>query len=340
MQYAPLRRFGPLAVALVATPACNLMCPYAPDQLVESTVRAECHFYFACCAAGEADVLAGAGFPDLSTYRDEDSCVRERLEEGSGLNSFQRGLVQAEQAGRFRFDYATAQTCNEGRINALNSCNADFILGDARPVDVPPECLEVAGDGLVKDGAPCFFDYECAIKGSQCLPPRVLENPDTCTGPDDCGRNEVCVDGFCAPEPNGVVIHDEKICVAPIPEGESCEPNPDQPLLPPFCEAGTLCMADADGDVTCEKPRGEGDDCLLSANCERGLFCDLSDGLPGECTPLFGEGDDCTDDSQCEAGLFCDATRDEPACTAPLPVDVLICNGVQGANDPAYDLDG
>jgi hypothetical protein len=341
MKDASFRRFGPLAVALAALPGCNLVCPYAPDQFVETAIRAECRFYFSCCTAGEADIVADVGgVPDLSSYRDEEHCVRERLEEGSPANEAFRGVVQAEQAGRFRYDYAAAQACSEGLINALNSCNADFVLGDARPVEQPEECLAVTGEGLVKDGAPCFFDYECAIKGSQCLSPRVLENPDTCAAPDDCSNDEECVNGFCVPEADAIIIHDEKVCVAPIPEGDSCEPNPDQPLLPPFCEAGTICLPDNDGDVTCERPRGEGDDCLTTAFCERGLFCEFGNNAQGECTPRFGEGDDCTNDDECEVGLFCDSNRAEPVCTAPLPVEVLICNGIQGGDDPAYDLDG
>ncbi len=92
--------------------------------------------------------------------------------------------------------------------------------------------------------------------------------------------------------------------------------------------------------MTCERPRGEGDDCLTTDFCERGLFCEFGGNGQGECTPRFGEGDDCTNDDECEVGLFCDSNRAEPVCTAPLPVEVLICNGIQGGDDPAYDLDG
>jgi hypothetical protein len=335
-----VRRFGPLAVALAVTPSCYLMCPYAPDQLVESTIRAECHFYFACCTAGEADILAAQGrFPDLSNFRDEDHCVRERMEEGNALNEIARGIVQAEQAGRFRYDYATAQGCAEGRINAMNNCNADFVLGDAAPVETPEVCEFVPGEGLVRDGQPCFFDFECAIPGSQCLPPVVLTEPEVCASDDDCGRDEICNErGFCEFDPGAIIIHDEKICIAPIPEGDPCDEDPDFPLLPPFCERGLRCIADGDGDEFCEQPRAEGDDCFSSDDCERGLFCDLSDGAPGECTLLRGEGDDCNNSTECEPGLFCDTGRNEPTCEAPLPVEVQICNGIQGGDDPAYDV--
>lgn len=335
-----VRRFGPLAVALAVTPSCYLMCPYAPDQLVESTIRAECHFYFACCTAGEADVLAAQGrFPDLSTFRDEDHCVRERMEEGSELNEIARGITQAEQAGRFRYDYATAQLCAEGRINALNNCNADFVLGDEAPLDTPEACEIVPGDGLVGDGKPCFFSFECAIPGSQCLPPGVLGDPDTCTVDDDCASDEICNDrGLCEFDPGAIIIHDENICIAPIPEGDPCEPDPDFPLLPVFCEFGTRCIADADGDLSCEKPREEGDDCFATTDCKDDLFCDLEGGAPGECTAPRGEGDDCTAEEQCEIQLFCDLGRNEPTCESPLPVEVQICNGIQGGDDPAYDV--
>ena len=83
------RRFAPLTVALAVMPSCYLFCPYNADQFVETQIRAECHFWFACCTAGEHDIailggaLNGRAFPDLSQFRDEGHCVEERLEEGS-----------------------------------------------------------------------------------------------------------------------------------------------------------------------------------------------------------------------------------------------------------------
>ncbi len=146
-----VRRFGPIAVALAAMPACNLICPYNADQFFETQIRAECHFFFACCTAGEVDILVDAGrFPNLSNFRDEATCVQERLEEGGGINFIGRAIVQAEQAGRFRFDYATAQLCLEGNINAMNNCDADRVIGDAAINDeVIDACEGVPGEGLV-----------------------------------------------------------------------------------------------------------------------------------------------------------------------------------------------
>ena len=333
------RRFGPIALALLALPACNLTCPYSADQVFETQVRAECHFFFACCTAGEVDVVnEQEGFGDLSRFSDEENCVDERLEEGSDINLFFRGISQAEQAGRFRFDTGVFQSCVEGRINALNSCDADFVLGDAGPLEVSDECSGVPGEGLVDDGDPCFFDYECAIKGSQCLSPGALENPEACTVDDDCGNDEVCDDGFCAVDTGVIEIHDDKICIRPIEEGEDCSFDPDFPNLPPFCEFGTICITAQDGDQTCEVPREDGDNCLVTSDCERGLFCDLEGGIPGECTPLRGERDDCNSNAECKVGLFCDQSRSTPTCEAPLPVDVFICTGIQGAEDPNYPL--
>jgi len=332
-----IRRFGPLAVALAVMPSCYLVCPYNPDQFFESQVRAECHFFFACCTAGEADVLAAvSGIPDLSNFRDEQHCVTERLEEGGGVNATARAFVQAEQGGRFKWNYEVAQRCLEGRINALNNCQADIVIGDEGPLEQPEECRAAPGVGLVKDGAPCFFEFECEIPGSLCLPPGVLEPADACEADDDCASGEECLDNVCVAEPDKVIIHDDRICIRPLEEGQDCTQDPDLPNLPSFCEPGTICLVDGE-DATCQKPRQEDEDCLASRECDVGLFCDLTE-TPGSCTALKGEGDECNDDEECELGLDCDEGRATPTCEAPLPVDVLICNGIQGADDPDYDL--
>lgn len=335
-----IRRFAPVALALAAMPACNLICPYNADQFFETQVRAECHFVFACCTAGEADIVAsaiGGGLPNMAQYRDEAHCVEERLEEGSEINVIARGISQAESGGRFRYDLATAQGCLEGRINALNNCDADFVLGDKAPVETPEVCQRVPGDGLVKDGGACFFDFECEIKGSRCLPPSALDPVEPCAIDDDCGSDELCDTelGRCVIDFGAVIIHDDRICIAPLLEGDDCSVDPDFPDLA-FCEEGLRCILDANADQTCEFPFLEGDECLASTDCDVGLFCD---GQPGECTLLKGEGEDCTADAECEVALFCDTARNEPTCEAPLPVDVLICNGIQGGDDPKYAVE-
>ncbi len=337
-----VRRFGPIAVALAAMPACNLICPYNADQFFETQIRAECHFFFACCTAGEVDILVDAGrFPNLSNFRDEATCVQERLEEGGGINLIGRAIVQAEQAGRFRFDYATAQLCLEGNINAMNNCDADRVIGDAAINDeVIDACEGVPGEGLVVDGDPCFFDFECQIPGSLCLSPFFLvDDPDPCAIDDDCNNDEICDQeiSFCVPDAGAIEIHDDKICIAPLLEGDDCAPDPDFPLLPSFCEPGTVCFPD-DGDLTCVFLGIDGEECFEDEHCERGLYCDLSEGSPGECAELKGEGDECDDSSECDFPLQCDFTRNNPSCEAPLPVDVFICNGIQGAEDPVYNI--
>jgi len=351
-----LRRFAPIAMALAAMPACNLMCPYNADQVFETQVRAECHFYFACCTVGEHDIVeavATGRFTDLSRFRDEGHCVQERLEEGSEANEIFRAIVQAEQAGRFQYDAAQAQKCGEGLITAMNNCDADFVLGDKGPLEAPTECridpeaaggdgtAIIPGTGKVKTDDPCFFDFECAIPNSRCLPRDFLasvDDFDTCVGDDDCRNGEICDGGLCILDPEAITIHDDKVCVQPFVETEDCSDDPDHPLLPEYCERGTRCLSDADGDQTCELPRLEGDRCFGGNDCEPGLFCDASGGGNPECAVLKGEGDDCTNDSECELGLTCDLGRNEPSCEADLPVDVQICDGIQGAEDPAYDV--
>jgi len=352
-----LRRFAPMAVALAAMPACNLMCPYNADQVFETQVRAECHFFFACCTVGEHDVLlgltgpSGTDFADMQRFRDEGHCVQERLEEGSEVNELFRAIVQAEQAGRFQYDASKTQVCGEGVVSAMNNCDADFILGDKGPLETSLECTidpeaaggdgtgGVFGDGKVKSNDPCFFDFECATENSRCLPRTVLDSVDdfdTCVDEDDCRNGEICQDNICILEPDAIVIHDDKICIPPFLEGDDCSEDPDFPNLPSFCEEGTICMVDKDGDRSCEFPRFDGENCFGgNRDCERGLFCDASGNEP-ECAVLKGEGDDCDDTTQCELGLFCDLGRNEPSCEAQLPIDVQICQGIQGADDPVY----
>lgn len=310
-----LRRFLPLGAALALLPGCYLMCPYNADQFFETQVRAECHFWFACCTAAEnLNPAATARFGDLNRFKDEGQCVQERLEEGVDGNVLLRAIVQAEQAGRFKFDAATWQTCQQPLIDALNSCNADFVLGDAAPTEVAEACQGIPGTGTVAADDACYFDFECATPGSDCIDPALDEEVD----PDP-------------EEPEEILVTQPKKCLPPLKEGDDCSVDPDKPLLPTTCEIGTICFTQSDGDQECEQPHQNGDDCNSSADCDVGLFCDA-----GECDDLKGEGDACNAEDECELGLICDFTRAEPECEAPLPVIVEICNGVQGAEDPVY----
>lgn len=319
---ATARRFAPLTVALAVLPSCYLFCPYNADQFVETQIRAECHFWFSCCTAGEHELALTRNpeFADMNRFRDEGSCVQERLEEGSVVNEALRAVTQAEQAGRFKFDVAQFQICQQPLIDALNTCNADFVIGDARPLEVAPECEGVPGVGLVGDQKDCFFDFECAVAGSDCLSPGVLEPFDPDEEPE---------------EPDEELISQPKICIAPIKKGDSCELDPDLPELPATCEPGTICFTQSDGDQECEEPHQQGEDCNFDGDCDVGLYCDPNAGEP-ECAELKGEGKDCTAENECDIGLFCDLVDANPECTANLPVNVEICNGVNGTPDPTY----
>lgn len=317
------RRFAPLAVSLTLLPSCYLFCPYNADQFVETQIRAECHFWFSCCTVGEHELAASRhpDFADMDRFKDEGACVQERLEEGALANEGLRAVVQAEQAGRFKFDTAQFQICQQPLIDALNSCNADFVIGDAAPLEPGEGCEGVPGVGLVGDQGDCFFDFECAVAGSDCLSPAVLEKFDPEEEPD---------------EPDEVLISQPKICIAPIPEGDSCELDPDFPDLPATCEPGTICFTQSDGDQECEQPHQNGDDCNFDGDCDVGLYCDPNGGEP-QCDDLKQEGDSCEAENECDIGLFCDLAQGADAeCTAALPVNVEICNGVNGTPDPTY----
>ncbi len=331
MKFSTFSRVA-LGAALAVIPSCNLLCPYLPDQLFETQVRAECHFYFACCTAGEADIARAAGLGNLANFRDEGHCVQERLEEGNAFNEIARLIQQGEAAGRLRYDYGIAERCNKDLIDAMNSCDADKVLGDGlADVEVDEECVGFPGEGLVKDGGNCYIDFECEIPGSKCLSPNVLLGiDDLCANDGDCGNNEVCTDNVCV-DKDTIVLHDEKVCIRPIKKGEDCTLDPDFPALAPFCEPGTIALIDG-ADCTCEDPRKENDDCNASAECETGLFCDA-----GTCEKLKGQGDECNASAECERRLLCDTSLDTPTCQPPPAIDVQICDGIQGTDDVNYD---
>jgi hypothetical protein len=301
---------------VAAASSCNFFTPYAGDQLGETLVKAECHFVHACCTAGEWDNPALAGFTPLMVYRSESECVAEETEQGTnnwfGISG--TAIRQAEQAGRFSFDNTTAGLCLQSRIDAANKCDADVVIGDAaEPVD-PVLCdfSRPPGEGKVADEGNCYFSWECATKGSQCVRPIDLEDIDNIDEPSDT---------------DPVIIQSAGVCVPPVQEGDSCEPNEDTPNFFPNCEPGHFCLLDR-GDFTCEALRAEGDDCD-GGDCEPGLYCDR------ECTALKPDGDNCDFAFECESAVC----NSDDECGGG-PVEVQICNGVQGAADTTYADDG
>jgi hypothetical protein len=296
--------------------SCNFLTPFAGDQLGETVVKARCHFIHACCAAGEWDNPALGQFSDLTGYRSESECVQEEVEEGT--NSWfgipGSAIRQAEQAGRFSFDNNQAALCLQPFVDAANKCDADAVIGDAgEPLD-PVLCDFSAppGDGKVKDEDPCYFAWECATKGSQCVRPVDLLDIDNVPEIDSGDT---------------VTIQEAGVCVPPVAIDDDCEPDPDVPNFTPSCEPGSRCLPDRN-DLVCTELKTEGDNCDDSFECEPGLYCDR------ECTALKPDGDNCDDGFECESGQCID--RD---CGSN-PVDVLICNGVQGGDDVKYEKDG
>ena len=319
---SPLKQIArvlPLGLGLAAAQSCFLLFPYAPDQLSESLVRAECHFFFACCAAGEWDVATGTGLvSDLSRFRSEQECIQERVEEGINMTPWgvpATEIQQAESAGRFKYASADAQACFQPLIDALNQCQVTKILGNER-VELPSTCGTIPGQGLVKNEGDCFSDFECGeFPGSQCIDPDLLLDPDDRPDPAD-----------------GTVINAPGVCLAPLAPGDSCTPDADNPDLPVFCDPGFACLPE-DGEfgdpVVCREPYEEGDACP-GFGCAEDLLCDAVD---AECKGLKRNGVDCADGDECESG-FCDTSLAEPECDDLPTIDVRICDGVEGANDP------
>jgi hypothetical protein len=226
----------PRSFALTALLFLACASPTSLDGVVEASVRAQCHFAFACCTAPER-----ATFLSSSDFRDEGTCVSESLEQGSELDNIvaRAKAVVAKKKGAF--DEARAQECLQPVFDAQNSCDADVVFGGGFVGD--GRCDDDAARGFVtgnvKDGGACDDDIECADFG-------------TC---DTSGGDA------------GVVTTKGK-CRAAKGEGEDCSGAGDR------CTPGTACAAADSGGSTCQTPElaDDGERCASGTDC-KGKFC-------------------------------------------------------------------
>lgn len=294
---------APLAVSVIAlVPSCNLLFPFAPDQICESRIRALCHFAFSCCSAGERDL-----FGDLSNFRDEGHCIEELLAEAGSCGNAPE-VQQAVQQGRFEYDGALAEQCEKPIIDALNACDADAVLGDELEQD--EECLGVGvfagsfayGTGTVKDGDECFEAFECATPGSVCEPPE---------DPEDDGK---------------VLITRVGTCKEPAKEGGDCSEDGSGGL----CEEGTFCDFQTEKCVAIElSPNGA--TCFDDSECESGFCNDTDVAVDATCADLLADGAECFEDDDCQSELCeLDDAEETFVCVPQDDVVVEACNGLQG----------
>jgi hypothetical protein len=301
------------AVSVLGVSSCGFFSDYKASELAETRIRAQCHYAFDCCTAGEWERANVSG--DLTRFRSESECVDELIEEGTNSTVYgysATAIDQAVSAGRFTFDYAKAEECLSPEITPLEDCTVREFLN--RPYVAPdPTCAGIPGVGTVADGAACYFDFECAAPGSRCVDPETLKKIDLT--PDD-------------PDPKApTVIAQVLVCQSPIADKKSCEGSVDRPLKAIFCEPGASCIFDG-ADQECRFNLAEGKTCDFSIPCDVGLYCD------DKCKVLKEDGKACDDGSQCQSG---ECVNDK-CFTREFIYE--ICNGIQGAEDTAYPSAG
>lgn len=175
--------------------------------------------------------------------------------------------------------------CDEGAICVTRDRHPDA-MGVC--VDLPEACGGIAG-------IQCPGDQICVVRDDMpdamgvCAPRPVVGGP-------------ACAVTLCVPEAVCVDIGGHGVCVPR---------HADDPCAGVRCEAGTACVATADGP-TCapQLTRSAAADPCATARCMAGTHCEAVDGAP-ICVP--DDGDPCAA-VRCRAGTVCVAPRGEPIC--------------------------
>ena len=301
-----MRRLVLCATATLLAANCNALFGYAPDQLCETIIRAQCHFAFACCSAAERTDFAGG----LARFRSEDNCVQTLLED-NGVCANERVVHESVNQGRFSYDTALAESCLKPAIDAANSCDGGAVLGDDLP-DPPTECEDASGfafgTGLVANGDPCFNSFECADEGAICDPPE--DDP----ADDETLRTSV---GSCR---------------APAKIGDDCSADGSDGL----CEPGSFC----NGADVCEEdpallPNGAG--CNNDRDCLSDFCDDITDPAAASvCADKLAAGAACNNNGDCASDVCEPNDAGNDVCQAPDTIVVQACNGLQG-NDTLFE---
>lgn len=151
-------------------------------------------------------------------------------------------------------------------------------------------CDSTAGeDGACEAGTVCRSGEDLCLAPQEDTPTRI---PGDCEGPDDCpGSNLVCLDGFCAADPNACLADADcrgsEVCVS-----GRCETEDDVCKFSFECGVGLVCV-NARCVASCD------------GGCATGLVCDTVDNFCKE-DPAPG---DCVKNDMCEAGEVCINTR-------------------------------
>lgn len=230
--FASSRVVAGVVVAGAAASGClALVFPYSPENLFETRVRAECAFAFRCCLPSERNVT------DLQGFRDEDSCIRETLEQGGPLAGLGLRAQEVIASGNGEFDDELAEKCTKPGTDARYACDAEAVLA---PGAEDPACIAGAARafviGKVEDGDACTDDLECIDEGR------------------------------CVRDGDGDEISLEGKCRARSDKGDDCSERE--------CKTGFVCTVNDNGDLRCAEPTllDDGEECDDGSECASG-FC-------------------------------------------------------------------
>jgi hypothetical protein len=214
---------GLLFLAALPT-ACS--SAYSVDNVCLTSVKAECHFEFACCTETERNFVANNGF-GFGQASDESSCI----DLGAKFQCSRFSVVSdSVKAGRFAYDDNQAAACWDPVVEAADKCDAAGFFNAQSRLNAPV-CDPFAGKGLVDQGAFCFVNEECKDAG-ECViahSPTVVTAEGRCGAPPPATGSPCPADGFCGTGSicNGFINAGEG-------EGEGGGPPPPAPT--PSCQ--------------------------------------------------------------------------------------------------------
>jgi hypothetical protein len=228
-----------------------------------TSVKAQCHFQFACCTETERNLVGNGNF-GFGQATDEESCIElaSKLQCGRFTE-----VEDSVKAGRFSYDENKAAACWDPVVVAADKCDAQaFFVAESR--FNAPVCDPFAGKGLAAQGAFCFVPEECADNG-QCViahsgnvvsaegrcgaPPPAAGAP--CPSDGFCGTGSICSGFFGGGEGEGEgggpppPAPTTPTCQPFLADGKPC-PNGAQ-----FCESGTC----GGNPPVCGKPSTDGE---------------------------------------------------------------------------------
>ncbi len=256
---------------------------------------------YATALCNDRQACAFPGLPPLAdcTASEQTACAEQLL-----------GIGGAMSSGRVVFDASSVDTCLSDAAQSfcdtnhlgsgVASCRAVF-KGTVMPGGTcyaPNFILLASGDELECADGRCSATYVSCP--GQCV--KNLQRGAACStssmAPPSCEPTDYCDGAHCA---------------AYLAQGAACDGTALK------CDSSLVCGPhDADGALTCEAKKGQGQGCTSDSECER-LNC-----LTGTCrTGHLGET--CAAYLKCDAGLKCGAT----GCQQPL--------GLGAACSASYD---